>query len=275
MRVRASERTSLQQQLARAVALGEIEVHYQPIIDLGTGRVTALEALARWRRADLAMVPPAVFIPIAEETGIIREIGRDVLRQASRAVQHWRSTLPGHAMLDVSVNVSVHQLISGNLVDDVAEALSDSGLPADALMLEITESTLLEDSDIVAAELARLKRLGVRIAVDDFGSGYSSLGFLLGLDADVLKIDKLPLDFDTTRRGSLVGAVCELGRTLGLTVIVEGVETAEHLDRAREAQCDAAQGYYFARPLAPSAVPSYLADTLTRTVEETALLAAE
>jgi Amt family ammonium transporter len=257
MGVRASRRISLQQQLARAVDLGEIEVHYQPIIDLRTSRPTTLEALARWRRPDRSVVPADVFIPIAEETGAIIEIGREVLRQACHAVQLWRRTVPGHADLGVAVNVSAHQVLSGRLVEHVAEALEDSGMPPSALTLEITESTALEDPDRVAAEFALMRRLGVRIAVDDFGSGYSSLGMLMRLTVDVLKIDSTLLDFDTTRQGSLVTAVAELGRTLGLTVVVEGVETPDHLARAFEAACDAAQGYHFSRPLAFVDVPGF------------------
>ena len=258
MRSRASYRTALQQELARAVELGEIEVHYQPIIDLGTLRPTSVEALARWRRPDRSLAGADVFIPMAEESGAIAEIGREVLDQACRATSRWRRTRPGFADLSVAVNVSVHQVLSGLLVDHVVDALQNSGLPPTALTLEITESTAIENSARVSAEFARLQALGVRIAVDDFGAGYSSLGFLLGLDADSLKIDKTLLDFDTTRQGSLVAAIAELGRTLGLTVVVEGVETAQHLARARQASCDAAQGYHLSRPLPADAVAGYL-----------------
>ena len=258
MRTRAARRTSLMQELARAVELGEIEVHYQPIVDLATGRTSSLEALARWRHPTRTMVPPDVFIPIAEESGAIGAIGREVLRAACRSVAAWRAAMPQHDDLGIAVNVSVHQVLSGRLVDDVVESLHESGLPATALTLEITESTLLEDSAPVVAEFARLQQLGVRIAVDDFGSGYSSLGFLLGLNADILKIDRTLLDFDTTRHGSLVQAITELGRTLGLKVVAEGVETSEHLTRAREAMCDAAQGYHFSRPLVAEAVAPFL-----------------
>jgi predicted signal transduction protein with EAL and GGDEF domain len=237
MRVRAAQRTSLQQELARAVESGGIEVHFQPIVDLRTARTTSLEALARWRGPDGALVPADVFVPIAEETGAITEIGRFVLRQACRAV---------------------HQVLSGWLYDDVVEALRDSGMAPSTLTLEIIESTAIEDSERVAAEFARLQAIGVRIAVDDFGAGYSSLGFLIGLDVDTLKIDRTILEFDATRRGSLVAAIAELGRTLGLTVVVEGVETPEHLDWARQACCDAAQGYHFSRPLPAADVPRFL-----------------
>ena len=258
MRVRAAQRTSLQQELARAVESGGIEVHFQPIVDLRTASTTSLEALARWRGPDSALVPADVFVPIAEETGAITEIGRVVLRQACRAVQHWRATVPGHGQLGVAVNVSVHQVLSGWLYDDVVEALRDSGMAPSTLTLEIIESTAIEDSERVAAEFARLQAIGVRIAVDDFGAGYSSLGFLIGLDVDTLKIDRTILEFDATRRGSLVAAIAELGRTLGLTVVVEGVETPEHLDWARQACCDAAQGYHFSRPLPAADVPRFL-----------------
>jgi diguanylate cyclase (GGDEF)-like protein/PAS domain S-box-containing protein len=259
MRARALCRTSLQQDVARAVELGEIDVHYQPIVDLKSFRPVTLEALARWRRPDRSVIPAGVFIPIAEETGAIIEIGREVLGKACLAVQLWRRSLPDCAELGVAVNVSTHQVLCGRLIDHVAEALRDSGLPAAALTLEITESVALELSDRVAAEFARLRELGVRIAVDDFGAGYSSLGCMIGLKADMLKIDRTLLAFDTIRRGSLVTAIAELGRTLGLVVVVEGVETPDHLARALEASCDAAQGFHFARPLPFAEVPGFLA----------------
>jgi diguanylate cyclase (GGDEF)-like protein/PAS domain S-box-containing protein len=257
MRIKASQRTRLQQELARAVDLGEIEVNYQPIIDLKTFRPTSLEGLARWRRADGSMVPTETFIPIAEDSGSIIDIGREVLRQSCRAIQLWRA-LPGYSDLEIAVNVSVHQVLSGRLVEHVTEALRDSGAAGSTLVLEITESSALENSERVAAEFTRLHELGVRIAVDDFGAGYSSLGFLMGLNADCLKIDRTLLDFDTTRHGSLVTAIAELGRTLGLTVVVEGVETPEHLARAREAPCDAAQGFHFSRPMPIDDVAEFL-----------------
>ena len=159
----------------------------------------------------------------------------------------------------MAVNVSVHQVLSGRLLDHVTEALRASDLPASALTLEITESSPLESSQRVTAEFERLRELGVRISVDDFGAGYSSLSFMMGLKADVLKIDRSLLDFDTLRRGSLVTAIAELGRTLGLVVVVEGVETSDHLARALEASCDAAQGFHFSRPLPFAEVPGLLA----------------
>ena len=257
MRIEASHRTRLQQELARAVERGEIAVTYQPIIDLRSRRPVLLEALARWRRPGQPGVPADVFIPLAEESGAINKIGVEVLRQACHAAQGWRQ-LPGYADLGVAVNVSVHQILSGNLLDRVVEVLDGSGLPASGLALEITESAALGDCDLVAREFAALQTMGVRIAVDDFGAGYSSLGLLTSLDVDTLKIDRSLLDFDTTRRGSLVMAIAELGHTLGLRVVAEGVETPGHLHRAREACCDAVQGFHLSRPLEAGAVTSFL-----------------
>jgi diguanylate cyclase (GGDEF)-like protein/PAS domain S-box-containing protein len=257
MRIAASHRTRLQQELARAVERGEIEVVYQPIIDLRATRPLMLEALARWRRPGQPAVPPDVFIALAEESGAINKIGHEVLRQACAAARGWRR-LPGYADLCVAVNVSVHQILSGNLVDRVVEVLHESGLPAAGLALEITETAALGDTDRIAVDFARLQAMGVMLAVDDFGAGYSSLGLLTSLDVDALKIDRSLLDFDTTRRGSLVMAIAELGHTLGLRVVAEGVETAGHLHRAREACCDAVQGFHLSRPLEASAVAGFL-----------------
>ena len=257
MRVKASHRTALQQELARAVERGEIDVAFQPVIDLSTRRPGMLEALARWRRPGQPPVPADVFIALAEESGAINKIGLEVLRRACRAGERWRH-LPGYDGLGIAVNVSVHQIIAGHLADQVVEALRDTELPPSRLTLEITESAALGDSDRVAAEFARLQAMGVCIAVDDFGAGYSSLGLLMSLDVDALKIDRSLLDFDTTRRGSLVMAIAELGHTLGLKVVAEGVETPQHLHRAREACCDAVQGYHLSRPLEEGAVEGFL-----------------
>jgi diguanylate cyclase (GGDEF)-like protein/PAS domain S-box-containing protein len=260
MRARAAHRLSLQQDLARAVELGEIEVYFQPVVDLRTFGPRSLEALARWRRPDGSLMLAGQFVPIAEESGAIVEIGREVLRQACVAVRIWRDQVPGCGHLAIAVNVSLRQLLSGLLFDQVAEVLRETSLPRKTLILEITESAELANLDHnVTAELDRLRELGVRISVDDFGSGYSSVGFLNDLAADALKIDQSLLDFDTQRRGSMVTAIAELGRTLGLTVVVEGVETAEHLRRAADAQCDAAQGYHISEPLPFDAVAGFLA----------------
>jgi diguanylate cyclase (GGDEF)-like protein len=261
MRDETMQRARLEQQLARAVDLGEIHIHYQPIVDLGTDRVVAVEALARWAHPQDGTISPAVFIPIAEQSGLIREIGRDVLRRACRTVRHWRESVPGSEHLSVTVNVSVRQLLSGMFADHVRDALRESGLPPAGLTLEITESMLLEESDVIAAELARIQGFGVRLAMDDFGAGYSSLATLLQHQVNVLKIDKAFLDLDHRNRGTLIRAVTELGHTLGLTVVAEGVETADQLTHVRAANCDAAQGYLLARPMPEDATRRYLASS--------------
>jgi diguanylate cyclase (GGDEF)-like protein len=246
MRDRALERSRLEQLLAGAVGRGQIEVHFQPIVDLASRRVVVMEALARWRISDAEVVEPAVFIPIAEESGLICEIGAEVLRQACWAVRDWRAQVPGATELGVAVNVSGWQLTATDYSMVVADMLAETGLPPDALTLEITESMLLEDSEALAAQLTRLRALRVRLAMDDFGAGYSSLSSLLRFPVDTLKIDRMFLDLGA---GSLVTAVAQLGRSLGLTVIAEGVETAEQLALVRAARCDAVQGFLVSRAL--------------------------
>jgi diguanylate cyclase (GGDEF)-like protein len=245
MRDRTLERGRLERLLAGAVGRGEIDVYYQPIVDLAGRRVVGVEALARWRISDTEIVEPAVFVPIAEESGLIWEIGGEVLRRACRTVRAWRAAVPGAAELGVAVNVSGWQLTADySLV--VSDVLAATGLPPEALTLEITESMLLEDSEALAAELTRLRALRVRLAMDDFGAGYSSLSSLLRFPVDTLKIDRMFLDLGA---GPLVTAVAQLGRSLRLTVVAEGVETAEQLELVRAAGCDAVQGFLVSGPL--------------------------
>ena len=248
MRDRTARRARLEQQLSRAVALDQIEVRYQPIVDLRASRVIAVEALARWS-CDGEVIGPDVFVPIAEEAGLIVEIGNYVLRQASHTVQRWRRTDPGNADLGLTVNVSGRQILTGDYAPHVAASLAETGLPPAALTLEITESISLDDSDALTGELSRIKALGVRLAMDDFGAGHSSVSALLRYQVDTLKIDRLFLDHALSSRSSLVGAVAELGRTLGLLVVAEGVETAEQLALVRAAGCDAVQGSLVSEPL--------------------------
>lgn len=258
MRERTQLRTQLERDLAAAVAAARIEVHYQPIASLASRRVTAVEALARWRRPDGSYVEPSVFIPVAEQTGLIDDIGHSVLLQACTVVAGWRTSVPGCADLGVTVNVSGWQILAADYAGQVASVLAATGLPAAALTLEITESMLLEDSDGLVGQLSRLKDLGVRLAMDDFGAGYSSLSSLLRFPVDMLKIDRIFLELGSGPRGSLVRAVAELGRTLDLTVVAEGVETPRQLELARAARCDAVQGFLLSAPLPPAEAGRYL-----------------
>jgi len=259
LRDQTLQRARLEQRLARAVELGEIEVFYQPIMDVGTNQILAMEALARWNHPDDGLISPAVFIPIAEETGLIGDIGRTVLRQACRTAQSWRTSVPGCAQLSITVNVSARQLLADAFSQEVDRALHDSGLPPAGLTLEITESMLLEDSGAGAEQLDRIKRLGVRLAMDDFGAGYSSVTSLLRLNVDLLKIDKTFLDVDSRNGGTLIRAITDLGHTLRMSVVAEGVETVEQLAHVQAAGCDAAQGFLLSAPMPELVAHQYLA----------------
>ena len=238
--------------LRRAVLREEFTVHYQPVVDLTSGRVTAVEALLRWS-PDGAPVPPDEFIPVAEQAGLIVPIGAWVLRRACRDVVGWYERYG----IAVTVNVSGRQLREPEFVDTVVAALADSGLPGSALVLEITETVLVAsttaEANEVTARLSALRVLGVRIAVDDFGTGYSSLAYLRHLPVDILKIDRA---FTTEATGAeltdeiaFTRAILELGSSLRLQSIAEAVETSEQADRLRELHCPLAQGYHFSRPL--------------------------
>ncbi|HEV3226859.1 MAG TPA: EAL domain-containing protein [Acidimicrobiales bacterium] len=257
------DRMALKADMRRALAAAEFEPHYQPIVDLETGRMTGVEALVRWNHPERGLVAPAEFIPMAEETGLIIPIGSHVLHQACADAAHWQLELGERAPRSMSVNLSPRQIQDQGVVDDVELALSQSGLSPSALTLEITESFLLEDTESAARTLAGLKGLGVRIALDDFGTGYSSLTHLDRFPVDVLKIDKSfvdALDTDDTERSSLVSAIVNLGMMLGLHVTAEGIEGAGQLASLRSMGCELGQGYLFAKPMTAST----LLDTMQR-----------
>jgi diguanylate cyclase (GGDEF)-like protein len=244
----ARRRADLQQDLALATAAGQLEVHYQPVVRLGDGRTTGYEALVRWHHPDRGTVPPAEFIPLAEESGAITEIGRWVLRQAVAQGAAW--TAEAGVPVRMAVNLSPRQLVDGTVLADVQAALRDSGFPAGQLTLEVTEGVLVQDVERVVAQLGALRALGIAVAIDDFGTGFSSLSYLRRLPADLIKIDRSFVS-DLTSGGSsatLVASILELARTLGLDVVAEGVETDEQRRVLRDLGCASAQGYLFARP---------------------------
>jgi EAL domain-containing protein (putative c-di-GMP-specific phosphodiesterase class I) len=245
------ERLVLEAQVRHAVDRGEFVLHYQPIIELRTGSVCGVEALVRWQHPDRGLLAPAHFIGLAEETGVIVPLGRWVLEAACDQLAMWREQHPELASLTVSVNVSVRQLHDTNLARDVDAALRESGLPADALVLEITESVMMDDAELARARLAELKQLGVRIAVDDFGTGYSSLGYLQSFEIDVLKIDKSFVDGVTEGedRRAMLEAILGLARALRLTTVAEGIEEPVQHEAMLSLGCALGQGYLFARPL--------------------------
>ena len=228
----------------------EIVPYFQPIVRLDTGVITGFEALARWRHPDRGLVTPDQFLPLAEETGLIKELGAVMLRSSLGQLASWRERLPALAGFTVAVNVSVRQLMSGDFRELVAEALAMTGMPAEALTLEITETALMNDTKAAGQVLRQLRSLGVHLAVDDFGTGYSSLTYLKRFPVETIKVDRsfvsgLGIDAEDT---SIVDAVVKLGHSLGLTVVAEGVETPLQLTRLRDLGCEFGQGYLFGRP---------------------------
>ena len=262
MHEEARARAEFGADLAGALERGEFLLHYQPIVHLATGTVTGVEALLRWQHPERGPVPPAAFIPLAEESGQILAIGDWVLREACRQASAWGRAYPREGGLGVSVNVSARQLHERTIVDQVARALDDHHLPRGSLTLEITESTMMQDPETVARRLSELKELGVRLAIDDFGTGYSSLGYLRRFPLDALKIDKSFVDGvgNSSHDAELVRAIVSLAHTLGLRTVAEGIENVRQLRQLRGLACDEGQGYYLSRPLPAGEFRSVLAD---------------
>ena len=234
--------------LEGAIERRELVVHYQPIVDLRDGRVAGAEALVRWPRPDRGLVPPAEFIPLAEETGLVVELDRFVLRQACRQMAGWVAEA---GPLLLHVNLSAHHLLRSDLAATVAAALRDSGLSPDCLALEITESVLMHDLDVAIVRLHELKQLGVHLAIDDFGTGYSSLAYLRQMPIDAVKIDKSFVDGVTggPEESAVARAILALAATLHLDTVAEGVEQPEQAAALAELGCHLAQGFHFSRPI--------------------------
>jgi EAL domain-containing protein (putative c-di-GMP-specific phosphodiesterase class I) len=250
MRDAVVRRHALRDELESAISSGELVVHYQPIFDLARNRVAALEALVRWQHATRGTIGPLDFIPLAEESSLIVPLGRHVLREACRQAVDWDAR--GRKAVDVQVNLSARELEDPDLIPSVAATLADTGLPAERLTLEITETLLVRDAVLGGAALDGLRTLGVRIALDDFGTGYSSLSYMRSLPLHELKIAKEFVDAVTLTPDdeAFVRLIVELARVRGLSVVAEGIETAEQLAVLRALGCDRGQGYLFARPLA-------------------------
>lgn len=248
MNANSGERVAMEGDLRHAVERNELFLQYQPCIDAGSGRIVGVEALVRWRHPERGVVTPDRFIPIADESGIIADIGEWVVRQACDQGRRWCAA--GHDLY-VAVNVSAVQFAQPRLLEVVSKALAETGFESGRLQLEITESVLMSDAESAVAMLRAFKAMGVRISVDDFGTGYSSLSYLKRLPIDILKIDKsfvrdVPGDEEDA---AIVRAIIALARALRLTTVAEGVETAEQAAFLRGERCDRFQGYYFGRPL--------------------------
>jgi diguanylate cyclase (GGDEF)-like protein len=246
--------------LERAIDRHELVVLYQPIVDLATSNPVGVEALVRWKHPQWGMVVPSEFIGIAEETGMICELGLHVLEEACRQWQVWQAELDDQPSFTVSVNVSPRQLRDPGFVADVRQILRRGGLHPSDLTLEITESFMVDDPESARSRLRDLKSLGVRISMDDFGTGYSSLASLQDLPLDILKIDKAFVDHiaEDPRRTAFAQAIIRMGKTLGLGLIAEGVETAEQSERLQSLGCRLAQGFYFSRPVSGDEITQML-----------------
>jgi EAL domain-containing protein (putative c-di-GMP-specific phosphodiesterase class I) len=254
MDARVENRRKLEVDLQAAIDKNQFAVHFQPAIRLDDNSVAGFEALVRWNHPDRGTVSPAEFIPIAEETGLINQIGQWVLVEACQQAVMW----PSH--MSVAVNLSPVQFKQPTLPLQVINALSKSGLKAARLELEITEAVLLQDSENTQETLRQLRDLGVKIALDDFGTGYSSLGYLSRFQFDKIKIDRSFVSEMSSRKDalSIVRAITSLGEDLGMTVTAEGVETEEQLSRLRSVRCTEVQGFYFSRPKAASDLEQFL-----------------
>jgi diguanylate cyclase (GGDEF)-like protein len=255
MHAQVLRRMQLRADLAKAITAGEFVLHYQPIVDLASGRSRGVEALVRWQHPIRGLIPPLDFIEIAEESGLIVPLGDWVMSTAVRAAARFRQLRPDDAPY-ISVNVSVRQFRSAGFVERVFAELAQSDLPAEMLTIEITESLLLGDDEQILGSLRMLRGAGVKISIDDFGTGYSSLSYLHSVDVDVLKLDKSFVDTIATAKQQydLVRGIIQLAGTLELDVVAEGIETEEHRRLLVEAGCAYGQGYLFARPLTEATV---------------------
>jgi diguanylate cyclase (GGDEF)-like protein/PAS domain S-box-containing protein len=257
MHERVVERLELQAELQRALELHQLEVHYQPVVRLDQSANYGVEALLRWMHPTRGTIPPLQFVPLAEETSLIIPIGRWVLQEACAKGVLLHERFPRTPPLTISVNLSVKQLQSETIVDDVREALTTSGLPPSALVLEITETVMMADTDLAVRRLQELKSLGVLLAMDDFGTGYSSLSYLSRFPIDILKMDRSFLSSEHEVSG-LAAAIIGLGNSLDLEVVAEGIELSEQIASLRELGCELGQGFLFAKPMNHEALVEYL-----------------
>jgi diguanylate cyclase (GGDEF)-like protein len=262
------QRVQLESDLRRALDEGELFLHYQPTFDLGSGQLVGAEALARWDHPTRGLVPPTEFIPLAEASGLIRPLGAWVLREACRQAAEWqRNSPPREKPLTLNINLSGRQLQSPEVVDDIAQALEESGLPPSSLVLEMTESVLMDDNENVLDILRRIKGLGARLAIDDFGTGYSSLSYLHRFPVDILKIDRSFVErlSHSSDNAELARTVVRLGQSLQLQTVAEGVEDSTQFLTLRRMGCDVGQGFYFGRPIEAADMERLLSDELSVT----------
>jgi len=245
------KRIEIESDLRRAIEQQEFVLHYQPIIDLESKRMMGMEALVRWNHPQKGLIPPMDFLPIAEETRLIIPLGKWILEEACRQARKWQVEYKCESWLSITVNISNRQFLQKTLVEMIVSALADSGLSPHSLILEITEDTMLENTEATGKKLQELKNIGVRLAIDDFGTGYSSLSYLQQFPVDILKIDKSFIDkINDSKEGAAVArAIITMGDTLHLRTVAEGIETPEQTATLQSLGCELGQGYHFARPL--------------------------
>jgi len=259
MSVDAGELQAIESSLRHALERREFVLHYQPKVNLETGAITGAEALIRWLHPDRGLVPPAQFVPIAEDSGLIVPIGQWILREACRQARAWMDA--GLGAIPVAVNISTVEFRSKHFLEGIRAILLETGLEPPFLELEVTESVLMQHPESTASVLRALKAIGVRVAVDDFGTGYSSLSYLRRFPIDVLKLDRSFLHdiaCPQTKDAAIVNAVITMGKSLKHRVIAEGVETEEQLAFLRAHRCDEGQGFYFSPPVAPDQFAGFL-----------------
>jgi diguanylate cyclase (GGDEF)-like protein/PAS domain S-box-containing protein len=257
-------RLELETDLRWAIERDELELFYQPEVELSTSRIVSMEALVRWRHPKHGLISPSEFIPVAEDSGIILHLGRWVLERACQQGSEWHTRYP-QLDLEMSVNLSVRQYQHPGIVEEVASILADSGLPATRLRLEITETVIMDEGESSQITLNEFRNLGVQLAIDDFGSGYSSLGYLRRYPVDVLKIDREFIDGlgEDPQDAAIISTISSLAHTLGMVVTAEGIETSEQVEQVKKLACDRAQGYFFSQPLNAERADSLLRLTAT------------
>jgi diguanylate cyclase (GGDEF)-like protein/PAS domain S-box-containing protein len=270
MRASVMARLQLETDLRRALERGEFSNYYQPIVDLASGDIAGFEALLRWRHPTRGLLGPGEFIGVAEETGLIRELGWWNLGEACRQISEWRASSKAHEHLTISVNLSAKQFLQPNLVQEIGSLLKESGLPPEALKLEITESTVMGDPSAAVEMLQQIKALGIRLAIDDFGTGYSSLSYLHRFPLDTLKIDRSFIS-DISAEGEgmeIARTILPMANNLRLDVIAEGVETIEQVLLLKKLQCKYGQGFFFSRPLSAEGITALLTGDLAWQAEQ-------
>jgi diguanylate cyclase (GGDEF)-like protein len=263
MHARAMALLELETDLRRAIERNEFRLYYQPVVNLETGRIAGFEGLVRWQHPQRGLIGPAAFVPIAEEMGLIIPIGRWVLKEACRQMQEWQERFPGTRDLTISVNLSGKQFAQARLVEDVSQALKESGLAPGRLRLEITESAVMENAASAMAMIEQLRGLDVKIDIDDFGTGYSSLSYLQRFEVDHLKIDRSfvsNIGSDRGENAEIVRTIVTLARHLGMDAVAEGVETQDQLRMLQELGCGSVQGFLFAEPVSRDEAEGLLKD---------------